>query len=85
LKDAQPQTLLLPPSLQGEAGVIRLLLRANKKLMSLAAADAALAAAAAADASCGARKDLRRVADSYGKTPGRLAWDMERWVGGVYR
>lgn len=58
--------------------MIRLLLRANQKLMALAAADPALAAAA--DAVSGAREDLRRVADSYGKTPGRLAWDMERCV-----
>lgn len=59
--------------------MIRLLLRANKKLMSLAAADPSLAAAAA-DSSSGAKEDLRRVADSYGKTAGRLAWDMQRWA-----
>ena len=65
--------------------MIRLLLRANKKLMGLAAAaagkDPALApaaAAAAADASSGAREDVRRLADKYGKTAGRLAWDMQR-------
>jgi hypothetical protein len=59
--------------------VIRLVLRANKKLMALAAADPSLAAAAA-DSSSGAKEDLRRVADGYGKTAGRLAWDMQRWV-----
>lgn len=65
---------------QGEVGVIRLLLRANRKLMGLvAAADPALAAAAAgADAASGAREDVRRLADKYGKTAGRLAWDMQR-------
>lgn len=73
---------------QGEAGattgasdhsVIRLLPRANKKLMALAAADPSLAAAAA-DSSSGAKEDLRHVVDGYGKTAGRLAWDMQRWV-----
>jgi hypothetical protein len=58
--------------------VIRLLLRANKKLMGLAAADPALAAAAAEQPGCGAGEDLRRLADKYGKTAGRLAWDMQR-------
>jgi len=61
---------------QGEVGVVRLLLLANKKLMGLVAADPSLAAAAGS--SSGATQDLRGVADSYGKTAGRLAWDMQR-------
>lgn len=64
--------------MQGEVGVIRLLLRANTKLMALAAADPAMAAAAAAEPGSGALQDLRGVADAYGKTAGRLAWDMQR-------
>lgn len=70
--------VLCPCLLQGEVGVVRHLLRANKKLMGLTAADAGLAAAA--DSSSGATADLRQVADVYGKTPARLAWDTQRWV-----
>lgn len=75
--------------------MIRLLLRANRKLMGLIASDPTLAAAAAAadsqfqggggssgssNSSIGVRQDVRRLADSYGKTAGRLAWDMQRCV-----
>jgi hypothetical protein len=61
---------------QGDIGVIRLLLRANARLLALAAAEPRLAAAA--DASSGLLDDVRGAADRYGKVAARLAWDMAR-------
>eukprot|EP00775_Hariotina_reticulata_P008140 gene8140-8334_t len=63
-------------AMKGEVGVMRLLLRANKKLMGLVKAQPE--AAAAASSTSGALQDLRAAADKYGKTPARLAWDMQR-------
>lgn len=56
--------------------MIRLLLRANLKLMTLAVAEPRMAAAA--DEASGLLGDVRQVADQYGKTAARLAWDMQR-------
>lgn len=64
--------------LQGEVGAIRLLLRANARLMSLASVEGGAAVIAAMSSSSGARSDLRKVADRYGKTAATLAWDMQR-------
>lgn len=57
---------------------MRLLLRANAKLMALAAAEGAAGPLAGAPAASGAREDVRRAADKYGKTAAHLAWDMQR-------
>lgn len=67
---------------QGETGIIGLLLRANVRLMSLATVEGGAAVIAAMIANSGARGDLRKVTDRYGKTAATLAWDMQRWVGG---
>lgn len=65
-------------AMRGQLGVVRLLLRANRRLLALGAADARLAAAA--DAASGLLSDVRGAADRYGKTPCRIAWDLQRWV-----
>jgi ankyrin repeat protein len=64
--------------LQGDAAIVRLLLRANLKLMALAAAEGAAGPLASAPAASGARGDVRKMADKYGKTAANLAWDMQR-------
>jgi hypothetical protein len=79
--DAPPVSTANQTSTQGDVGAIRLLLRANHKLQSLAAADARLAAAAAAaddGSTTGLLGDVRAAADRYGKTPAKLVWDMQR-------
>jgi hypothetical protein len=63
---------------QGDATIVRLLLRANVKLMALAAAEGPGSPLANAPASSGARGDVRKTADKYGKTAANLAWDMQR-------
>jgi hypothetical protein len=57
---------------------MRLLLRANTKLMALAAAEGPGGPLASAPAASGARGDVRKKTDKYGKTAANLAWDMQR-------
>lgn len=61
--------------LQGELSIVRLMLKANAKLMALTAETGQQSSAPAAS---GARSDLRKAADKYGKTAATLAWDMQQ-------
>ncbi|WIA23719.1 hypothetical protein OEZ85_000405 [Tetradesmus obliquus] len=65
-------------AMKGDASIVRLLLRANVKLMALATAEGPGGPLATAPAASGARGDVRKTADKYGKTAANLAWDMQR-------